>query len=73
MIRRRCILDVRGRSHTWGIEFFANDDQIKRMRDDGLDVCTLENSMPEWVFDIGLARAWCFVEDVWNFRNPFRS
>jgi hypothetical protein len=66
-------LSVRGKSKTWGFMFYGDPKHIKEWREDGLDVSEIENTVPEWVADLGLVRPWCFLQDVFNFRNPFRK
>lgn len=43
------------------------------MRSDGLNIIVPENIIPAWVVDAGLLRPWCFLQDLWNFKNPFRT
>ncbi len=71
MTNKRYVVDVRGKSKTFTISFYADDAEVENMRCDGLDVCELVHSMPAWVAYAGLAPMWCFFEDVWNFRWPF--
>jgi hypothetical protein len=66
-------IEVRGKHHKWGVTWNAPQSQIDAMREDGIDVHIIENSIPYWVVSIGLLRPWCFVQDVWNFKNPFRQ
>lgn len=67
----RVIMEVRGKTSSWIITGDASREQIDAMRADGLDVGIVENKIPAWVVDVGLLKPWCFVQDVWNFRNPF--
>lgn len=32
----------------------------------------IENTIPAWVVEIGMARLWCFLQDIFNLQNPFR-
>jgi hypothetical protein len=68
----RCIVDVRGRKSEWGIPTDISREVIEDMRADGLNIIVPENSIPLWVVELGLTRAWCFLQDLWNFKNPFR-
>lgn len=63
--------EVRGKSGTWVVHWHASDEQIADMQADGIEVFVTENSIPMWVNDLGMTRPWCFVQDVFNFRNPF--
>ena len=64
---------VRGKTGEWAIESDLSKSAIDDMRADGLDVIVPENTIPMWVVDLGLMRPWCFVQDVWNFKNPRRQ
>lgn len=43
------------------------------MREDGIRIGIVNNTIPMWAVDAGLLRPWCFVQDVFNFRNPFKK
>jgi len=72
-MRKTATMIVRGRTSEWAISFDASQDQIEAMRADGIDVGILMHRVPAWAVELGLLRPWCFAQDVWNFRNPFRS
>ena len=38
----------------------------------GIEIYPLENVIPVWVVSLGLTKPWCFVQDVFNFKNPWR-
>lgn len=67
----KTIIHVRGRESEWGVVSDMNQDQIDSMRADGIEVGELANIVPAWAADLGLTRPWCFVQDVWNLRNPW--
>lgn len=69
----RVILHIRGKKNEWGVAADMNQSQIDAMREDGIEIGVLENSMPAWIADAGLARPWCFFQDIWNFKNPFNG
>lgn len=69
---QRTTMHIRGQRHEWVVNSLMPEEQIKDMRNDGIDVCILEYSMPAWVADIGLGSVWCFFEDIFRLRNPFR-
>jgi len=58
--------EVRGKQHRWGVTV-PTKRQADAMRDDGIEVVEVHNSMPVWVVDFGLARIWCFFQDIWNW------
>ena len=73
MAKKLLSITVRGHSHQWSFEFFGDPRYLDEWRADGLDIVQVENIVPAWVVDLGLTRAWCFAQDVFNFRNPWRS
>lgn len=63
-------VEVRGKGHTWCISTYITRETAAAWRDDGLTVHEIQNTIPDWwPFDV---RIWCFFQDVFNFRNPFR-
>lgn len=66
----RCVVDVRGKQSEWGIPADLSKDAIEAMRADGLNIIVPENIIPLWAVSAGLARPWCFLQDLWNFKNP---
>lgn len=77
MIRSRTILhsvEVRGREHVWLFDAYATPENAQEWRDDGLIVNEIVNRIPKWYVDLGLpVRAWCFVQDVLHFKNPWSN
>lgn len=71
MSRKLLSIDVRGKSKSWNFTFSGDPKYIAEWRADGLDVSEVCNIIPEWAVDLGLTRAWCFVQDVFNFKNPW--
>lgn len=71
----RASIDVRGKHSEWDVTWDAPQAQIDAMREDGIDVHIVYNSIPAWVVDLGYwpTRTWCFFQDVWNFKNPFAN
>lgn len=68
----RCIVEARGRTGEWGVPADLTREAIEDMRADGLNIIVPENSIPLWVVNFGIVRPWCFLQDLWNFKNPFR-
>lgn len=67
-----CIV-VKGNRRTWGFRFKGDPKHLPEWRADGLDVYIPENSIPMWVVRAGLIHPWCFLQDLFNFKNPWRS
>lgn len=68
----RCMVDVRGKQIEWGIPCDLSREAVEAMRADGVNIIVPENIIPAWIAHAGLARPWCFVQDIWNFKNPLR-
>jgi hypothetical protein len=73
MAKIRCTVDVRGKRSEWGLPCYLSRENIEALRADGVNVIIPENIIPAWVVDAGLLRPWCFLQDLWNFKNPFRK
>lgn len=71
MAKKLYSLTVRGKTHTWSFHTYIDPRYVEEWRADGIEIDEIVNTIPEWVVDIGLTRAWCFVQDVFHFRNPF--
>lgn len=65
---------VEGRCSTWIIETYITRETAQDWRDDGLEVRETLNTIPAWWVDYGFSvRLWCFWQDVFHFKNPFRK
>lgn len=72
MANKLLSIDVRGREKRWSFEFIGDPKHLDEWRADGLEVFEVENTIPIWIADLGLARPWCFVQDLFNFKNPLK-
>ena len=66
------LLKMSGRTSTFSVRAEMSWEQIKAMNDDDIEIGILENTAPEWVVDFGLLSVWCFIQDIWSFKNPWR-
>lgn len=66
-------VSVKGKEKLWSFNFYGDEKYINDWVSDGLDIDIIENVIPMWVVDVGLTRPWCFVQDLFNFKNPFKS
>lgn len=66
-------VEVRGNDRQWGFQFYGDPKYLNEWRADGLEIYEIENTIPTWVVDLGMTRAWCFCQDIFNFKNPFRN
>lgn len=72
MAEKLLFVNVKGNDKQWSFPFYGDPENIPVWRADGLEVFEIENTIPAWVAAHGLARPWCFVQDVFNLRNPWR-
>lgn len=72
MSKKLMFVVVRGKRSQWMFEFYGDPQYLDEWRADGLDVNIIENTIPNWL-PIGWERAWCIAQDLFNFRNPFRT
>jgi hypothetical protein len=72
-MKREMAVTVRGKQHEWSFHFDGDPKYLQEWRDDGIEVYEIYNSIPMWVADAELTRIWCFVQDCFNFRNPFKT
>ena len=56
--------------HALGITKGGDPKHLPDWRADGVEVYEIENVIPWWA--ARFPRAWCFAQDVFNFRNPWR-
>lgn len=71
MSRKRMSIVVQGRQKRWSFTFYGDPAHLPDWRADGLDVVEVVNVIPWWA--ARWPRAWCFAQDVFNFRNPWRQ
>lgn len=63
---------VRGNGHTWLIDTYITREIAQVWRDDGVEIHEVINRIPKWYVDMGgSVRLWCFVQDVFHFKNPW--
>lgn len=73
MAKKLLSVRVPGINGTWDIPFYDDPKHIPAWRADGLDVIEVANIVPAWIADLGLTRVWCFAQDLFNFKNPWRQ
>lgn len=72
MAKKLCNITIRGREKTWGFHSMLDTRYLDEYRADGLEIDELVNVIPLWVARYGLVRPWCFLQDIFNFKNPFK-
>lgn len=73
MAKRLHIVSVRGTSGEWVYETYVDPKHAAEQREDGIEIHAVENTVPARVVDAGLARAWCFFQDLLHFKMPGRG
>jgi hypothetical protein len=66
-------ITVKGKNHTWSFDTYADPVYLDEWLDDGLEIYEVSNSIPMWVVEYGLVKPWCFMQDIFNLNNPFKS
>lgn len=64
---------VRGKCHEWNFNFYSKEKYLQDWLDDNLEVCEIENSIPIWLPPWIPLRFWCFLQDLFYFKNPLRN
>lgn len=68
---KRMSVVVRGKLGEYVFPFSGDPRHLEAWRADGLEVYVIENTVPEWVQILGMVRPWCFLQDLFNFKNPW--
>lgn len=71
MAKKLLNIHVRGKDRSWSFEFYGDPKYLEEWRADGLQIDEVCNVIPEWIADLGLVRPWCFLQDIFNFKNPW--
>lgn len=66
-------IEIKGKSSRWAFDCQASNAEIEAMRADGIDVGILVNVIPAWVVAMGLTGPFIALQDLWNFKPPFKS
>lgn len=58
----------------YGVETYITRSTASDWRQSGVIVHEVENLVPVWVAALGrrAVRIWCFGQDIFNFKNPWR-
>jgi len=65
-------VEVRGKTTEWSFSFWGDPEFVKDWEADGLKINEIVNTIPDWVATIGLTNLWCFFQDIFNLKNPFK-
>ena len=72
MAKKLYALTVKGRQHTWSFNVRIDPQFVEEWRADGLEIDEVCNTIPVWVADLGMVRVWCFLQDCFYFKYPFK-
>jgi hypothetical protein len=72
-MKKHYSLSIRGRQHSWSFHIMVDPQYVPEWRADGLEINEICNTIPEWIVGAGLIRPWCFLQDLFHFKNPFRD
>lgn len=67
-------LRVRGKTKDWEFHVDVDPKYVQEWRDDGLNIDPVINIIPAWWVNAGFSiKFWCFWQDLFNFKNPFKE
>jgi len=72
MGKKLLTVTIKGKHKTWCFDFYADPKYLEEWRADGLEIDVVINSGPIWVSELGLTEMWCFFQDIFHFKNPFK-
>jgi hypothetical protein len=70
-VKQRYSITIQGNQHRWSFDVDIDPKYVEAWRDDGIDISEVFHVIPEWAVGAGLLRVWCFIQDIFHFRNPF--
>jgi len=70
---KKLSIEVKGKRHVWTFDIMADSQYMQEWLDDGLNVVEIVNTVPMWVVEYNLTFLWVFMQDLFNFKNPFRG
>lgn len=71
-VNRKLGLQVRGTSGAEYVFHFHGDPKhIGEWRSEGFEIYEVCNTVPAWAVSFGLTRAWCRVQDLWQWLRLF--
>lgn len=71
-MKKQLSMTVKGKNHTWCFDILVDERYVQDWLDDGLNIVAIENTIPMLVNEIGLTHIWVYMQDLFNFRNPFK-
>jgi hypothetical protein len=71
MSKKLYSITIRGKQKSWCFNTFIDERYLEEWREDGIVIEEIINIIPLWVQQMGLTKPWCFLQDCFNFKNPF--
>jgi hypothetical protein len=57
-------ITVKGKEHVWSFNFNGNPEYISDWEEDGLEIYVMANTIPFWIFNLGLTNLYCAIQDL---------
>ena len=73
MSKKLYSITVTGDTKTYSFDTYVDPRYIDEYRAEGIDIDEIVNTIPQWVVDIGMLKPWVFMQDIFNFKNPFKG
>lgn len=70
-MKKKYAIIIQGKRHEWSFITHINPKYLNEWREDGVVLEEIVNTIPLWVNEFGLTRPWVFLQDLFNFKNPF--
>ena len=61
-------VEIKGKEKNWSFNFYGDPKYLDEWRGDGLEINEICNTIPLWIYSIGLTRFWIFMQDLFNFK-----
>ena len=71
MSKKLLSVTVKGHTSKYSFHFYGDPKYIPEWEEEGILVEELLNVVPGWAAVMGLVTPYCFMQDLWNFKNPF--
>jgi hypothetical protein len=73
-MKRICSVTVKDKNgHPYSYETLLDTKYLPGLKDAGIDIYELENTIPVWINNLGLTKPWVFIQDLLNFKNPLKG
>tara|TARA_R110000772_G_scaffold67618_2_gene150136 strand:- start:1880 stop:2107 length:228 start_codon:yes stop_codon:yes gene_type:complete len=75
MAKKMCALKVKVDEGAYSFNVLVDTKYLKEWNDAGIDIHELINTVPVFIANRGKIAIiiWCFFQDLFNFKNPFKG